>query len=231
MKELLKRLFPSAIATYNRFYNFIAHYRFKGKSAEEVFLTIYKENHWRDNESKSGTGSNERNTEVVVGIVSKVIGELNVKSMLDIPCGDFNWMKRVDLSGVEYLGGDIVGDLIDENRMKYSQQKLSFGKMSILTSHLPTVDLIFTRDCLVHFSYEDIRKAIDSIKKSKSTYWITTTFPRHKNYDVITGDWRPVNLQAAPFYFPDSLMVYSEQCEEDERYADKSLTIWRIADL
>lgn len=231
MKALLKKLFPSLIALRNRAYNFVAHYRFKGKPTEEVFEIIYQENHWRDQESKSGTGSNEKNTQTVVEIITKVMAELNVKSLLDIPCGDFNWMKRVDLKGVEYLGGDIVGEIISENQKKYIQHKIRFEKLNILTSPLPTVDLIFSRDCLVHFSYEDITKARESVKKSNSTYWITTTFPDHKNHDIITGDWRPINLQAAPFFFPKPLAIYNEQTKEDARNQDKSLAIWRVSDL
>jgi 2-polyprenyl-3-methyl-5-hydroxy-6-metoxy-1,4-benzoquinol methylase len=231
VKAFLKKLFPSVISLRNRVYNFKAHYRFRGKHAEEVFETIYKENHWNDQESKSGTGSNKKNTKEVVGILSKAIAELQIKSMLDIPCGDFNWMKNVDLKGVTYLGADIVEDLVAQNQKKGEPNNINFKKLNILTSSLPTVDLIFSRDCLVHFSYEDISKAKESIKKSNSKYWMITTFPKHKNYDIITGDWRPINLQAAPFSFPEPLALYNEQTEEDARYEDKSLAIWRVSDL
>jgi hypothetical protein len=38
--------------------------------------------------------------------------------LLDIPCGDFNWMKLLNL-GVDYIGADIVGELIAENRRRF----------------------------------------------------------------------------------------------------------------
>ena len=231
MKELVKKLFPGLITLRNRVYNFIAHYRFKGKPAEEVFGTIYRENHWNDAESKSGTGSNEKNTKAVVRIVSNVIAELQVKSMLDIPCGDFNWMRNVKLNGVVYIGADIVEDLIVENQKRLEPENISFQKLNLLNALLPTVDLIFSRDCLVHFSNQDIERAIQAVKKSKSTYWMTTTFPEHGNHDIITGDWRPINLQAAPFSLPRPLAIYNEESQEDVRHRDKSLAIWRISDL
>lgn len=231
MKKELKEWFPGVVAFRNRIVNHLAHYRFKGKSAEEVFQIIYKENHWQDSESKSGTGSSHRSTVEVVNIVNQVISNLNINSILDVPCGDFNWMREVNLKGVIYRGADIVDDIVNTNQRLYSTNTISFNKLDILTSRFPKVDLIFTRDCLVHFSYEDIGRAIATIKNSGSTYWMTTTFPSHKNYDIITGDWRPVNLEASPFRLPKPIFIYNENCVEDERYLDKSLAIWKVSDI
>lgn len=231
IKKLLRDLFPSLLLLRNRAYNKFVHARFKGKSAEEVFQTIFQENHWRDKESKSGTGSNEKNSGNVVKIVSSAIRELQVKSMLDLPCGDFNWMKKVDLDNLTYLGADIVKPLIDSNIQMYTTPTIKFTVLNILEDHLPKVDLVFTRDCLVHFSYHDIAKTIDAIKRSGSFYWMTTTFPKHNNYNIVTGDWRPVNLEVKPFHLPPPLHIYNEAFSEDSRFADKSLAIWRIADL
>lgn len=226
----LKTVFPGLVAFRNRIYNYVVHYRFRGKTPEEVFETIYKENHWRDVESKSGTGSNVKNTQKVIDLLENVIVELSIKSILDIPCGDFNWMKNVDLRNIHYIGADIVQQLIKDNH-QFVNDKIKFENLSILKSPLPATDLIFTRDCLVHFSYEDIFKAIRSVKKSGSKYWMTTTFPAHDNYNILTGDWRPINLQAYPFNLPEPLFLLSEECLEDKRYLDKSLAIWRVADI
>jgi hypothetical protein len=231
MKELIKRKFPQLVTMRNRIVNYLLHFRFKGKSSEEVFSIIYKENHWRDSESVSGTGSNERTTQAVVTILNQVIQQFSIKSVLDIPCGDFNWMKKVDLDGVNYIGGDIVQPIIEQNQEKYTSNTIAFEKLNLLQADLPRVDMIFTRDCLVHFSYEDITKAIANVKKSGSTYWLTTTFPDHSNYNIITGDWRPINLTASPFNLPAPLSIYNEHCEEDERYQDKSLALWKISDI
>ena len=40
---------------------------------------------------------------------------MKITSVLDIPCGDFNWMQKVDLSNIEYIGADIVEELIKKN--------------------------------------------------------------------------------------------------------------------
>ncbi|MEO8474622.1 MAG: hypothetical protein ABI477_20640 [Chryseolinea sp.] len=233
MKKLIKKLFPGLVIVYNRLYNYIVHYRFKNLAMEQVFATIYKENHWGDNESKSGTGSNAKNAQSVVQIFTKIKSSYSVNTVVDIPCGDFNWMKNVDLNGIMYIGADIVGDLIEGNNKQYGRSNIEFRKLNMIESNIPKADLIFCRDCLVHFSYKDIKKALDAVKASGSLYFVTTTFPSHKNYDIITGDWRPLNLQAAPFNFPTPSFIENEDCMEDDsgKYQDKSLAVWKISDL
>jgi hypothetical protein len=153
--------------------------------------------------------------------------------MLDIPCGDFNWMKNVDLSTVKYIGADIVDELIDENNKRYKTENINFQVINCITDPLPLVDLIFVRDFFVHLPYKDIFRALKRIKKSKSKYLLTTTFTNHhSNYDIKTGSWRPVNLQDKPFCFlnPDKIII--ENCtQESGRWDDKSMGLWVIDKL
>lgn len=230
-KGIVKSLFPRLVSVRNRICNYAAHYRFKNQNSEDVFTIIFKENHWKDNESKSGTGSNRKNTQHVVSILNSTLLKFDIKSILDIPCGDFNWMVNVSMNNIKYIGADIVDELIQLNKERFSNQNFEFRKLNVIESDLPTVDLVFCRDCFVHFSYADIFDSIKSIALSNSKYLMCTTFPSHDNYNIITGDWRPINLQKPPFNFPDPLVINNEFTGEDKRYADKSLAVWRIQDL
>ena len=98
---------------------------------------------------------------------------------------------------------------------------------------LPTSDIIFVRDCLVHLSFKNIFEAIENIKKSSSKYLLTTTFTdRDENIDIITGDWRPLNLEIKPFLFPAPEKIIIENCTEGEgKYKDKSMGLWSIKKL
>lgn len=102
-----------------------------------------------------------------------------------------------------------------------------------MTGPLPKVDLIFCRDCLVHFSFQDIHTAISQIIKSGSRYVLTTNFPLENfKLDIHTGDWRPVNLEVAPFRFPKPILIINEGCEEEGGiYDDKSLFLWEVSTL
>ena len=89
---------------------------------------------------------------------------------------------------------------------------------------LPEADLVFVRDCLVHFSYTDVFRALRNICRSGSHYLLMTTFSfdHRRNRDIWTGDWRPLNFRKEPFGFPEPLEVLRENHPLEE-YADKSL--------
>ncbi len=95
------------------------------------------------------------------------------------------------------------------------------------------VDLIFCRDCLVHFSNDNILKTFENLKNTGSKYILTTTFTEcDENIDIVTGDWRIINLTLAPFNLPEPLQIINENCTEgDGAFSDKSLGLWKISDL
>jgi SAM-dependent methyltransferase len=196
-----------------------------------LFDRVYKEHRWRSADSKSGPGSSVEQTAVIRDRLPKLVAELGIKSVLDIPCGDLHWMQHVDLGSAHYIGADIVEGMIAANRLRYAPATREFRVLDITNDALPQVDLIFCRDCLVHLSNRLIHKALARIVESRSTYLLTTTFPaRSKNYNIPTGKWRPLNLCAAPFGLPHPTLVIQEG-DSDATYGDKSLGLWKIADL
>jgi cyclopropane fatty-acyl-phospholipid synthase-like methyltransferase len=158
---------------------------------------------------------------------------VGILTVLDIPCGDFHWMRNVDLSKVEYIGADIVKEIIKNNKDRYEKSNITFLHMNLIEDPLPQVDLILMRDCLVHMSYDDIFKSLDNVCRSKSQYLLTTTFTgRQDNKDIVTGDWRTLNLQIAPFLFPKPIRIINEKCTQKKMsYTDKSLGLWKISDI
>ncbi len=230
LRTLIKKRFPTLIDFWNRFYNELAHAKYNNKPMDSVFTNIYMKNHWNGKLSRSGTGSEASQTTEVKIIIKRVIDEYKISTLLDIPCGDLNWIKDVDLSNITYYGSDIVEEIIRNNKANIKENH-HFMIADITSSKLPSVDLILCRDCLVHFSYDDIKKAVANLKLMQSKYILTTTFPSHNNYDIVTGNWRPINLEAKPLNFPPPIAVFNEKCSEDSRYHDKSLGLWRIFDL
>ena len=152
--------------------------------------------------------------------------------MLDVPCGDFNWMRLLDLR-VDYFGADIVPQLIEMNQRKYSRPGRAFGLLDVVKDPLPRADLVFSRDLLVHLSERDIRSALENIFNSGAKYLVATTFTsRDKNVDIETGQWRTLNLQRPPFFFPPPIRLINERCPEGGGlWADKCLGVWKVSDL
>ena len=197
-----------------------------------VFEEIYLTNVWGNSESHSGHGSSASATRFLRTALSQLLSDLGVKSMVDVPCGDFNWMRLLD-PPVDYFGADIVPQLIEANQQKYSRPGRAFGLLNIVTDPLPRADLVFSRDLLVHLSDRDIRAALQNIFDSGARYLVATTFTsRDKNVDIPTGLWRTLNLQRPPFSFPPPIRLINEHCEEgDGLWADKCLGVWAVDDL
>jgi hypothetical protein len=183
-----------------------------------------------DYSRNSGVGSNLEATRAVSAALPGVLDSLSVRSMLDIPCGDFLWMQHVDLGRVNYTGADIIEPLIESHQILYGSEQRAFRTLDIVTSDLPKVDVIFCRDCLVHLSEKLVKRAVNNIKRSGSEYLLTTTFPAHSsNKGIVTGSWRPINLCAPPFNFPEPILVLDDKYFPP--YDDKSLGLWRVEDL
>lgn len=207
--------------------------RLRSMSMEQVFNEAYHKNTWGDIESRSGHGSNLRNTATLRTALPGLLTELGARTILDIPCGDFYWMKEVGLEVDLYIGADIVKTLIENNNQRFGSGTRKFLNLDITKDELPEVDLILCRDCLVHFSNEDVLRAINNIKRSNSKYLLTTTFiQREKNEDIVTGWWRPLNLQKAPFDFPEPIKVINENyMDQAGLYTDMSQGLWKIVDI
>ena len=130
---------------------------------KDIFTDIYLNNKWGDKYSFSGTGSNLNQTKIIIKELKNIIKKYKIKSILDIPCGDFYWMKEFDFQDLNYIGADIVSELVNENIKKFKKSNVNFQIVDLLIDKIPDSDLIFCRDCLVHFSFKDIFKAIKNI--------------------------------------------------------------------
>lgn len=201
-------------------------------STTEVFSKIFHGNSWRG-ESKSGPGSTLNATSPIRAALSDAFQRLGIRSLIDAPCGTAEWIPEVTGALDTYLGFDVVPDLIATASRENTRSNHFFMAADIITAILPRADAIFCRDCLVHLPLDMALAAIQNFKASGSTYLMTTTFPDHlENPDIRMGSWRPLNLEAAPFNFPPPAMLLPDRPSmQSDPYADKSIGVWRIADL
>ncbi len=198
--------------------------------AADIFREVYRLNAWGSAESKSGVGSTLAYTERLRTELPELLRKLGVKSVVDLPCGDFNWMRKVDLSGISYAGVDVVPELIAANQKKYGADERKFLVCDGLKESPPCVDLIFCRDLLIHFSYRDAARLLRGFKASGSTWLLTTSYRERVNRNEPTGGFYRVNLEAAPFYFgPPKAWIGDEGEREGTR--GKILGLWRLESL
>ncbi|NND92967.1 MAG: class I SAM-dependent methyltransferase [Granulosicoccus sp.] len=182
-----------------------------GSSAKEKFSEIYEKNFWGSTESISGGGSEFDFTERLREWLVSAIPKYNVRTFVDAPCGDFNWMQHVlpDVD-VEYFGFDIVDSVIVENARKHSTDSVHFAVADICTDELPPCDLLMVRDCLFHLSFEDIDRFLKNLSGIDYRYLLTSTHivdPNFRNSNIATGHFRKIDLFKDPFHFREDSVL------------------------
>ena len=201
---------------------------------EKVFENIYRGGGWKAEGTVSGLGSTVRATEALREYFLKS-NTFHAISICDAPCGDFNWMKLISGSFKNYIGLDIVKQMIDINNQQYGNSKTKFIHANICGFDFKSIDadIIFTRDCLVHLSLIDIVIALKNICNSNAKQLMMTHFTGNREFiEIQTGNWRPINFCKAPFNFPIPLLIVAEQCKEaNGAFADKTMAIWDIVDI
>jgi len=182
--------------------------------------------------SYSGPGSTVERTVAIREAIPQLLVELDCKTLVDAPCGDFKWMQHIDLPVDQYIGVDVIRGLIEVNRIHFANEQRSFVHLDLVEQTLPKADLVLNRDMLIHLSFGDIAKFVRLLKASGCRYLLTSHFPMQAaNHDIDTGDWRPVNLEIAPFGFPAPKLTISERYTANPEHADKCLALWDIRDI
>lgn len=194
---------------------------------QDAFRKVFAENKWANKESVSGPGSTKSATAELLPQLNEVVDRYGIKSLIDAPCGDFNWIRPLT-ERVNYVGVDVVPEVI---KIARSRGDFKFWVADISSEVLPKRDLILCRDCLVHMTAEMALKVLQNFISSGSAYLLTTTFPDlMKNAPGSLGGWRPINLNVAPFNLPEPLEMIIERpnLPPNEKYGRKALGLWRL---
>ena len=203
---------------------------------DKKFSYIYKSKYWQNitDGSLSGGGSNAISTNHIKKSLREFIKRNDIKSIIDIPCGDWKWMSELDLSDLEYVGYDIVDELISDNQRKYAKNNITFKVKNLVDEKLPKSDLIIIRDLLVHLDHKDIIKCLTNLNDSDFKFVGITNYPRilsHKNrllgdYLRLGDKWRPINFSIYPYNLPSPDFNISDTNDLSEIDKEKYISIW-----
>lgn len=192
---------------------------------KSIFTDIYENNRWKSNESRSGPGSHISRTHNLRNNLLKVIKKYSIKSIIDIPCGDLNWISPIIDLLPNYIGIDIVDELIIKNKKKFPNK--IFYCDNLLTTNKINCDLLIVRDCLFHFSQNDVILAFKNIIKNNTKYILVTEIidKKHLNKNIKNGTWYPIALQNSPYNFPVPVLSIKEDA------INKYMSLWKVSDL
>jgi hypothetical protein len=203
---------------------------------KNIFYLIYKNNYWGSKESVSGPGSDFKSTKNIRRELPSLISKYDIKNILDVPCGDFNWMKKVlNNLDIDYLGCDIVEELIYKNKNLYTKDKVKFSKLDLVKDKLPDSDLLICRALFYHLDFFSIDKILKNLEKANIKYILLTNCPKsdnHINKDIPIGQYRDLDLFKAPLYFPNNYLYKFEDVHNlDTAQIEQEMILWKKDDL
>lgn len=191
---------------------------------ERRFNEVFESNIWGDDESFSGPGSRRGSISVNVALeaLEKAVVEHRIRSISDIPCGDFNWMPDflARHPGLKYSGFDIVQSIVSANRLKNPSRE--FRVLDVTSEPPPRSDLIFCKDLVNHLTYADVLRLVANMKKSKSQYLLLSSNFGHHNEELdgnTGGHSRFLDVVASPLLFPEPIWRHDY------------FGLWRLTDI
>jgi len=186
-----------------------------------IFQDVYQRNLWgSDAGSKffSGVGSRGDAAQVYVEhMVELLRGHAGERgrplTIVDLGCGDFQIGRALQerLPGMNYIGCDIVPELVAHNNAVYGCSKVRFRQLDLVSDMLPNGDVCLVRQVLQHLSNADIQAFFQ--RADYPWIYLTEGHPAHRvgtvnpdkqaghevRFDWRTGRGRGVELAYPPF--------------------------------
>jgi SAM-dependent methyltransferase len=187
--------------------------RYEKMTAEETFAEIYRRGLW---DGGSGTGSNEQFSKSYCDFVVRFALERHVKRVVDIGCGDFRVGRRIAEARFEYIGVDIVPEIISRLQSQFGRKGLTFLCLDAITENPPAADLCLIRQVLQHLSNAEIARVLDNCRHYPQLL-VTEHLPVGRNIipnkdkphgpDIRAYQHSGVFLDKPPFSLPTEMML------------------------
>lgn len=192
------------------------------------FRDAYRARAWvthEGQESRSGLGSDIAAAGRVATALPELLERLGCRRLLDVGCGDWNWMQHVELP-CEYVGVDVVDEVIKANR-HYERPGVTFAVVDAVIGPLPEADVVLCREVLFHLSFRDGLATLRNIRACAAWLIATTDTSIWFNSDIRSGDYRRLNLQRSPYRLPTPHGMISD----DAVIPGRVLGLWPSAEL
>lgn len=156
----------------------------------------------------SGPGSKFSSTVPYRAFLENWIREHQIRSILDLGCGDMEVMRRVNRSSftddyvVHYRGVDCIEARIDANQRRFPQWCFTHADLRMYPIQGAGWDkphsLVLVKDVIQHWTTSEI---LDWLKTFKPYQALITNcnYGPTVNTEIETGGWRAIDLTKPPF--------------------------------
>lgn len=171
----------------------------------KVFNHIYSDALWGKNQEGkgfSGNGSRVENTTSYMTFLENFLHENQIKSVVDIGCGDWTFSQHINWDNIDYVGYDVVKSVIDQDSARFSSAHIKFICDDCVKVDLPQADLLICKDVLQHLPNKTIQALLDKFSHYKYCLITNDIYPKTAavdNPDISLGDWRSIDLTKPPF--------------------------------
>jgi len=157
-------------------------------------------------ETKCGLGSTLETTENLRLALTLLVRSFGIETLIDVPCGDCNWISRVDLGDAHYIGIDQDADHLSvavQRQWSFPPASVSFVSADAMQFKLSPCDAILCRDFLQHLTTTNAEMFVDNLFASSWSWLFATSHTNEVNEEIESdGMFRPLNLCLPPFSFP-----------------------------
>jgi len=160
----------------------------------EVFQRIADNREWNSAETVSGPGSEVANTQPLREQLPEVIKEAAsayllkssrrsaTPTLLDLGCGDCNWISTLDLSGWKYIGVDAMR-VKSRRKVNATTTQYTVADFTDKDFKLPVADAVLLRNVLQHLPIVLSDSLINKVLEMKPQYFMVTSFPDEPDTD------------------------------------------------
>jgi hypothetical protein len=192
---------------------------------EKIFTEIYETNLWGNNNNikysgSSGGGSTiDYNKDLYIPFLRNYIIENNIKSVVDLGCGDFLCGELIykDLN-IKYTGYDAYKKLVDYNIENYKIPNLSFNHLDFYTNKETIIksDICILKDVLQHWKVEEITTFLDYLVENKVFKYILICNCCYQSIDNPVNEQRstPLSIDYFPLKKYNATKLYNYHTKE-----------------
>jgi SAM-dependent methyltransferase len=196
---------------------FLLYQDFLRRSSEEAgrtaFQAIYAKGAWGRNqfgEASSGLGSTLEFTRIYRVFLQDFLAKHDIRSVVDAGCGDWEFSRAIDWTGIDYLGLDVVPSVIAGNQRSFASAKVRFAVANIVRDPLPAADLLIVKDVLQHLSHADIARFLAQLPRYRHVLIVNDVHPDSltaEPQDIQTGGYRPLDSTRLPHSMPGTKVL------------------------
>ena len=195
---------------------------------EKVFTRLVDSFGWCPGvrETPCGEGSFLEACQPLVDCLPEWFKTHGIKSIVDVGCGDFHWMRRVNFDGLQYDGFDVVKKFVDELQKTHARPNVRFHHEDAMTASLPKADLYICKDVLNHYPVEQALLLFRRMR-NQARYFAALTFPDcpHESGRIALGGWWFIDLTKFPFNLGQPIVSVPAR---ETRTPKRVFALWKL---